>query len=90
VSAVATSTCEKVSIAVAHSPMNPTMKNISAAMSAGRKPLSRYAIRTSPTNVAGHGVSMKKLRSGWMPWRTMKFPVGFVRSRKRNVPGFWM
>ena len=51
VSAVATSTCENVSIAFGHSPTSPTTKSISAAIAARRRPLSRNAIATSPASV---------------------------------------
>ena len=51
---------------------------MTAVIAAGRGPLTRNAIATSPRNITGQGVSMKKLPSGSSPRWTMKFPVGSV------------
>ena len=87
--AVATSTCEKVSIASGHSPRKPISANISAVVIAGRRPLSTYAIAISPASVMSQGVSTRNVSSGWSMCATRKFPIGFVMSRKRKVVGFW-
>ena len=47
-STVATSTCESVSIASAHTPMTPIHASIRNVVTAGRRPLIRYAISVSP------------------------------------------
>ena len=86
--AVATSTCDAVSIAVAHSPITPIAPSRTNAHTAERSPLSTNAITVRPRSVTGHGVSTKKLRSGSSPCWTMKFPIGSVMW-KTNVVGFW-
>ena len=67
VNTVATSTCERVSIADVHSFVTPITESITMVTTAGRRPESRKAIKASPNVIAGHGTSTKKLRSGSSP-----------------------
>ena len=86
--AVATSTCEKVSIASCHSPIAPISANISAVVTAGRSPLRTNAIKVRPASVMNHGVSTRKVSSGCSMCATRKLPSGFVRSLNSQVVGF--
>ena len=87
-SPVATSTCERVSIAFVHSFVTPPISaSIARVITAGRSPEMKYAMSASPKVIAGHGVSTKKLCSGLRPYCTTKFPIGLVMW-KTNVCGF--
>ena len=57
---VATSTCESVSIARAHTPSTPIEASITSVVTAGRRPLTTSAISASPATVTNQGVSTRK------------------------------
>ena len=88
VKTIATSTCDSVSIASAHSSMTPIIASIRSVVTAARRPETKNAIPARPNTIAGHGVSTKKLLSGVRQYWTRKFPTGFVMW-KMNVDGFW-
>ena len=76
--AVATSTCEAVSMPGSHTPITPIAASIRSAVIAGRIPLSTKAISVRPPRVTNHGDSTSSRRSGSRKFVRMKFPIGSV------------
>ena len=89
VSTVATSTCDAVSIAEAHSPMNADQREHEEGRDRrSGSPLTTNAMSVMPTSITGQGVSTRKFRNGTSPYWTMWSPIQLV-TLKRNVSGFW-
>ena len=86
--AVATSTCEAVSIAGSQTPMMPIRASIRKAVIAGRGPLRTYAIAVRQPSTTNQGVSISRFWIGWSRRSRMKFPTASVMP-KTNVVGSW-
>ena len=77
-SAVATSTCDAVSIAGSQTPITPIAASIRNAVIAGRRPLITKAIAVRPPSTTNQGVSTRNTRSGSSMYSSRKFPIGSV------------
>ena len=76
--AVATSTCDAVSIAGSQTPMIPIASSIAATVIAGPQAADDERDRGSPAIVTNHGSSTSKTRSGSSAYSTRKLPIGSV------------
>ena len=76
--AVATRTCDSVSIASAQTPMTPISASIANVVIAGRRPETTSAISVSPPSVVNHGASTRNPCSGRSSFVRMKLPRGSV------------
>ena len=83
--AVATTTCEAVSIAGSQTPITPIAASIASAVIAARRPLMIQAIAKSPKSVTNHGVSTRNTRSGSSAYSTRKLPIGSVIPKTNDV-----
>ena len=83
-SAVATSTCDAVSIAGSQTPMTPIASSISSDRDRRPPAADRNAIAASPAIVTNHGISTSNTRSGSSAYLTRKFPIGSVMPKMND------